>query len=65
MGLYATKPISGYEFICEYYGPVICRSLSYEKPFDMEDKMLALGDKYCVKSRSPACRANDIVEWDP
>jgi len=31
----------------------------------MEDKMVYLNDKYCVISRSPASRANDIVKWDP
>lgn len=31
----------------------------------MEDKMVYLSDKYCVISRSPASRANDIVKWDP
>lgn len=27
--------------------------------------MVYLNDKYCVISRSPASRANDIVKWEP
>jgi 3-methyladenine DNA glycosylase AlkC len=31
----------------------------------MEDKMVYLSEKYCVISRSPASRANDIIKWEP
>ena len=39
--------------------------MGYAEPFLMEDKMININDKYCFISRSPASRANDIIEWAP
>jgi hypothetical protein len=64
-GLFATKPIFQGEYIVEYYGAIIPEKYSFTEPFLMEDKMVYLSNKYCVISRSPASRANDIVKWDP
>ncbi len=34
-------------------------------PFLREDKMVYLDENFCVISRSPASKANDIIIWEP
>jgi hypothetical protein len=48
----------------EYYGSVMSTANSYDEVFNEEDKMVQIDDKFCVISRGPASRANDIVKWE-
>lgn len=36
-----------------------------DSEFAYEDKMVQIDSEYCVISRGPASRANDIVRWEP
>lgn len=48
------------EIVCEYYGSILSNKGS-EDVYDEEDKMMQIDSEYCLISRSPASRCNDIV----
>ena len=65
MGLFATAELSKGEIVAEYYGTVVSDKSSESSKFDNEDKMVMADKEYCLMSRGPASRANDIVDFRP
>jgi hypothetical protein len=65
MGLFATADLTKGEIVAEYYGAVVTDKNSESSKFDNEDKMVMADKEYCLVSRGPASRANDIVDFRP
>jgi hypothetical protein len=65
MGIFATAKFNPGEIIAEYYGSIMGSDSSFDPIFNEEDKMVQIDSKYCVISRGPASRANDVVKWEP
>lgn len=65
LGLFATDSFSKGELVAEYYGSVTTAKHSESSVFDSEDKMVQADQQYCLISRGPASRANDIVDFRP
>ena len=38
---------------------------SNDKEFEDENKMVQIDEEYCVISRAPGSRANDIIKFEP